>query len=302
MPNELIKTIAGERKELMQVLNGIVPLRSVDENIIIATWNIKKFGKKKSDRTIQYIADIIERFDIVAIQEVMHDLDALKRLQNYLPGNYKFLVSEKSGNNERFAFLYDKRTVVNTGFVSNLTYPVSGKTHTGYQLHRIPYAASFKAGRFDFIVVNVHIYYGSGSAGKAEREKEIRNIVDYIHKMSSAEGSRVFDRDIFIVGDFNIAKYADKFFNALTSKKFKMPDGLDTTKTNLRQTATYDKIAWVPRKSFKFNGNFGVVPFNLAVYKGTEIRKLENIMSDHLPLWAEFQIKKLEQELDATLR
>jgi endonuclease/exonuclease/phosphatase family metal-dependent hydrolase len=302
MTKDISKTIATERKELMRLLNDSVPLRSVDENIIIATWNIKKFGKNKTDRAIQYIADIIERFDIIAIQEVMHDLDALKRLQSFLPGNYKFLVSEKSGNNERFAFLYDKRTVVNTGFVTNLTYPVAGKTHTGYQLHRIPYAASFKAGRFDFVIVNVHIYYGSGSAGKKAREEEIRNIVEYIHKMSNAEGSRVFDRDIFIVGDFNIAKYADKFFNALTSKKFKMPDGLAQTKTNLRQSATYDKIAWVPRKSFKFNGRFGVVPFNFAVYKGTPVRKLENLMSDHLPLWAEFQIKKLEQELDAALK
>lgn len=302
MAKKIEKIIAEERKKLMELLNQDVPLRCIDENILLATWNIKKFGEKKEDRAIQYMADIIERFDIVAIQEVMYNLDGLKRLQSYLPGNYKFLVSEKTGNNERFAFLYDSRTVENTGFVTNLTYPVSGDSHEGYQLHRIPYAASFRAGRFDFIVVNVHIYYGSNSKGKQHREDEINNIVSYIHKMAGAEGSRAFDRDIFLVGDFNIEKYADRFFEALTSKKFKMPEGMDKLKTNLKQTATYDKIAWVPRKSFKFHDNFGVIDFSGSIYKEKSIDELDDIMSDHLPLWAEFQICSLQQELDAVLK
>jgi hypothetical protein len=160
----------------------------------------------------------------------------------------------------------------------------------------------FKTGCSDFIIVNVHIYYSNGSAGKEEREKEIHNIVNDIHKMSNAEDNCTFDRNIFIVGNFNIAKYTDKFFNALTSKKFKIPEGLNSTKTNLRQTVTYDKIAWVPRKSFKFAGNFRVVPFNLATYKDIPLRKLENIMSGHLLLWAAFQIKKLEQKLYDALK
>jgi len=302
MPKNIEKIIAEERKELLLLLNDEVPLRCIDENILIATWNIKKFGEKKEDRAIRYMADIIERFDIIAIQEVMYNLDGLKRLRDYLPGNYKFLVSEKTGNNERFAFLYDSRTIENTGFVSNLTYPVSGDTHEGYQLHRIPYAASFRAGRFDFIIVSVHIYFGSNSLGEKHRQVEINNIVDYIHKMSGAEGSRAFDRDIFLVGDFNIEKYADKFFEALTSKKFTMPEDMNQLKTNLKQTATYDKIAWVPRKSFKFRGNVGVVNFAEKIYKEKSLEQLNNIMSDHLPLWAEFQICSLEQELDAILK
>jgi endonuclease/exonuclease/phosphatase family metal-dependent hydrolase len=296
------KTIVKERKVLMNYLNDNVPLRSLDDNLIIATWNVKKFGPTKEDRAIQYIADIVERFDIVAFQEVQNDLDGLRRLQKLLPGNYQFLVSETTGNNERFAFFFDKRSVISTGYVSNLTFPVSAKTHIGYQIHRVPYAASFKAGRFDFIIVNVHILFGEGNEGEKMREEEINKLVDYIHKMSVSPDGKTFDKDIFVMGDFNINKYGDKFFNALKGKNFLMPDGMDELKTNTKLNKTFDKIAWVPRKSFIHSGRFGVIDFNGLIYKGLEPAKLCDTMSDHLPLWAEFKIKVLEQELDSYLK
>jgi endonuclease/exonuclease/phosphatase family metal-dependent hydrolase len=68
MPTEP-QIIAAERKALMGMLAEI-PLRSVDENVVIASWNIAQFSNKKKMRALQYIADICERFDIIAIQEV----------------------------------------------------------------------------------------------------------------------------------------------------------------------------------------------------------------------------------------
>lgn len=38
--------IASERKSLVDLLD-IVPLRSVDENVLIASWNIAQFSDKK---------------------------------------------------------------------------------------------------------------------------------------------------------------------------------------------------------------------------------------------------------------
>ncbi|AKH38539.1 MULTISPECIES: hypothetical protein [Nitrosomonas] len=80
--------IASERQELMKLL-AKVPLRSVDENVLIASWNIAQFSDKKKKRALQYIADICERFNIVAIQEVKSNLRGLAKLQELLPGNYK---------------------------------------------------------------------------------------------------------------------------------------------------------------------------------------------------------------------
>ncbi|RJR32882.1 MAG: hypothetical protein C4567_17700 [Deltaproteobacteria bacterium] len=293
--------IATERKALMNLMDEgdyKIPNRRVDENLLLATWNIQQFGNKKSARALQYIADICERFDIVALQEVKTDLRGLSKLQELLPGNYKILVTDPTGNNERFAFLYDKRTVISTGLACEIGFTVSGETHTGYQLHRMPYCASFRAGRFDFVLTSVHIFYGKTEADKAERVKEIAALVDYIDRQSKAEKDKVFDRDFFVVGDFNIEEMGDRFFNALSAKGFQMPPNLNTLHTNFARDKTFDKIAWVDRPSFSFSGNCNIVPFYKALFQDAGPPGGKAEISDHLPLWAEFKINKLTQELD----
>ena len=298
---ELDSVIANERKELMRLMEKgsfRIPKRQVDENILVATWNIQNFSNRKSLRAIQYMADICERFDIIALQEVKTDLRGLSRLQELLPGNYKILVSDPTGNNERFAFLYDKRTVFSTGLVCEIGFKVPAKTHQGYQLHRMPYCASFRAGRFDFVIASAHIYYGKTAKERLQRKEEIRMLVEFIDKRSKTEGTKVFDRDFFVVGDFNIEEAGDQFFEALKSKGFKMPPKLRNLKTNFLQNATYDKICWMDRPSFSFTGKANVVPFGQVLFQERTPKGGKKEISDHLPLWAEFQIKKLTQELD----
>jgi endonuclease/exonuclease/phosphatase family metal-dependent hydrolase len=300
MPSDTLQ-IAKERKALMDLMDDgdyRVPKRMVDENLLLATWNIQQFSNQKSDRALQYIADICERFDIIALQEIKTDLRGLSRLQALLPGNYKILVTDPTGNNERFAFLYDKRTVISTGLVCEIGFTVPGKTHTGYQLHRMPYCASFRAGRFDFVITNVHIFYGETKADEEARQKEITELVNFIDKRSQAAKSKVFDRDFFVMGDFNIEAMGDRFFQALVEKGFKMPDNLNQLFTNFERNRTFDKIAWVNRPSFSFADNCNVVPFNEVVFQNTEPKGGKAEISDHLPLWAEFRINKLTQELD----
>ena len=79
--------IAKERQALMKLMDSDphrIPRREIDENVLIASWNIAQFSNKKKSRALQYIADICERFDIVAIQEVKSDLRGLSRLQKLL--------------------------------------------------------------------------------------------------------------------------------------------------------------------------------------------------------------------------
>jgi len=307
MPDEAV-TIASERQALMQLMDTDqyrIPRREVDENVLIATWNIAQFSEKKEDRALQYIADICERFDIIAIQEVKTDLRGLSRLQELLPGNYKILVSDPTGNYERMAFLYDKRTVVSTGLVCEIGFGGTLSEPTAFQFNRMPYCASFRAGRFDFIIVSVHIAEATsiGSAGEDLREKEIDELVKFVKKRSDQETGKVFDPDFFVLGDFNIQSGGDRFFNALTQgpdPKFEMPPGMDNLGTNFSQTGTYDKIAWLPRPDFEFSGKFGVVPFGDVLYKeaGQADDTARKKVSDHLPLWTEFRINELSQELD----
>jgi endonuclease/exonuclease/phosphatase family metal-dependent hydrolase len=306
MPTEA-QIIAKERQALMDLMETApyrIPHREIDENVLIATWNIAQFSNKKKARALQYIADICERFDILAIQEVKGDLRGLSRLQNLLPGDYRILVSDPTGNNERMAFLYDKRTVISTGLVCEIGFSGDLLQPASFQFNRMPYCASFRAGRFDFVIASVHIAEGSshGEAGLALREKEIDMLVSFLKERVKQDPGKVFDADFFVVGDFNIQESGDRFFKALTGgadPKFKMPDGMEALGTNFSQTKTYDKIAWFPRKDFVFTGNFGVVPFGNVLYKesGQEKDAARKEISDHLPLWAEFRIKELTQEL-----
>ena len=298
------RIIAEERRALMKLMDEgpyAIPKRQIDDNILIATWNIQHFSNRKTRRAIQYIADMCERFDIVALQEIKTDLRGLAKLQELLPGNYKILVSDPTGNYERFAFLYDKRTVISTGLVCEIGFNVPAKTHQGYQLHRMPYCASFRAGRFDFVVVNAHIYYGSSTKERRQREEEIRMLVKFIDRRARTERTKVFDRDFFVLGDFNIEEAGDEFFNALVHKGFQMPASLKTLKTNFSRNATYDKIAWVDRPSFSFSGNVNVIPFGDVLFQDHNPEGGKKEISDHLPLWAEFKINRLTQELDQVI-
>lgn len=295
------RIIVEERRSLMKLIDEgpyAIPKRQIDDNILIATWNIQHFSNRKSRRVIQYIADICERFDIVALQEIKTDLRGLAKLQELLPGNYKILVSDPTGNYERFAFLYDKRTVISTGLVCEIGFNVPAKTHQGYQLHRMPYCASFRAGRFDFVIANAHMYYGKSTKERRQRKEEIKMLVKFIDRRARTERTKVFDRHLLVVGDFNIEEAGDDFFKALVHKKFQMPANLRTLSTNFSRDATYDKIAWVDRPSFSFSGNVNVVPFGDVLFQDRQPRGGKKEISDHLPLWAEFKINRLTQELD----
>ena len=78
----------------------------------MATWNIREFDSPKYGPRLPeamfYIAEIISRFDLVAVQEVRGDLAALKQLIKVLGDQYwDYLVTDvtlgASGNDERLA-------------------------------------------------------------------------------------------------------------------------------------------------------------------------------------------------------
>ena len=303
MPDSAV-VIAQERVALMELMDTgsfKVPSRKLNENLVIASWNIQHFSNNKSKRALQYIADICERFDIVALQEVKTDLRGLQRLQELLPGHYKILVSDPTGNHERFAFLYDKRSIIPTGLVCEIGFNVPAKTHQGYQLHRMPYCASFRAGRFDFTMVSAHIYFGKTKKERAQREEEISELAKFVARRSRTERTKVFDRDFFVVGDFNIEEAGDRFFDALITEGFVMPGKMKSLKTNFGRDKTYDKIVWVDRPSFRFTGKLNIVPFGDVVFQDQSPKGGRKQISDHLPLWAEFEINSLTQELDQIL-
>ena len=92
-PDEVSADLATLRSALDDDNNGGVPARALDRNLLIATWNIRAFGdlteKWESAEEIRpsatctrllCIAEIISRFDVIAIQEARDNLKALRHL------------------------------------------------------------------------------------------------------------------------------------------------------------------------------------------------------------------------------
>ena len=88
--SERIRIIENIQR-LKQALTEQVPKKNLEENLLIATWNIRELGKNdkavRLRETLFYMAEIISSYDLVAIQEVGEDLKDLKDLIKILgPG------------------------------------------------------------------------------------------------------------------------------------------------------------------------------------------------------------------------
>ena len=129
--------------------------RSGPDNLRLATWNIRDFDSNKFKHgprlaeSFHYLAEIIARFDLVAVQEVNRDLAPLRRLLFLLGPNWDYIVTGvtegQSGNEERMAFLYDRNRVRFTNLAGQvvlprtLVTPSAEATNGGVQFVRAPY-------------------------------------------------------------------------------------------------------------------------------------------------------------------
>ena len=50
-------------------LDKQIPEKTATETLLLATWNIREFGDNRRNESFYYLAEIISRFDLIAIQE-----------------------------------------------------------------------------------------------------------------------------------------------------------------------------------------------------------------------------------------
>lgn len=297
---------------------------------MLATWNIRDFDSAKYgarlDEAIYYIAEIIDSFDLVAVQEVNKDLTGLNRLMRILGGHWGAIFTDVTlgsrGNTERMAFLFDKRKVTFGGLAGELVLPgekKGGKLVAPTQLARTPFVCGFRSGWTKFMLATVHIYYGPGKAEPPERIREIREVSQKMAKITKEKNS--WARNLILLGDFNIFKPKNKTFQEIIDAGFKIPEELRKLPANVKQDKHYDQIAFMRRKGrMEWTGKAGVLNFYDTVFrledektylkrmmpgfnttaKGTPRTERSKAsyykgwrthqMSDHLPMWVELKI------------
>jgi endonuclease/exonuclease/phosphatase family metal-dependent hydrolase len=287
-----------------------IPSSKIDETLNIATWNIRAFGKgQRTEAAIHYLAEILGQFDLIGIVELCDDLTdlgrVLKVLGPYWRAVYSDMIPDDGGNRERLGFIYDKRAVIFNGLAAEAN-PPRKKKDTEYlsdiSFWRSPYMASFRAGSFDFVVLSVHIRWGGSDK---ERVKEIAALADWIEAKRREKTSE--DKDLIVMGDFNIESRDDPLFAAITKHGLEIPRALlGAHGTDLKKDKRYDQILHQPIYPRNFTNAGGELDFygddahiKQLFPEGMTKEKFTYQLSDHLPLWMQINTdiegQKLEQ-------
>jgi len=146
-----------------------IPARAPNR-LLIATWNIANFGvQERTGDDRKLIAEIASWFDIFAVQETHENYGDLADVHHNLGGSWRFVMSDRAGNDERLAFLYDGAKVKLLEEIGEVAFPpkdnakvtLAGITQAFAGFDRNPYFATFQTGNFTVLVATVHLFFGS---------------------------------------------------------------------------------------------------------------------------------------------
>ncbi len=281
--------------KLREKLAQQVPQRTVNETLLLATWNIRDFDSAKyghrSKEAMYYIAEIISHFDLVAVQEVNADLQALERLMDILGGWWKYIFSDvtagTSGNRERGAFIYDSRKVKFGGLAGEIVIPpkkMPDRTiEPQRQLARTPFLCGFESGYLRFMLCTVHIYYGRSVAVDPTRLEEIKVLSEFlIHRVKDAHA---WARSLVLLGDFNIFDTDDPTYQAIVDAGFFLPPQFKQVTSNAAGDKHFDQMAFVSKayddhivQQRLRRANAGVFDFFEFVYTDDEVETYRSEM------------------------
>jgi Endonuclease/Exonuclease/phosphatase family len=300
-------------ESLKLLLNTIkefgLPSSKLDETLIVASWNIREFGKaRRPKKALHLVAEILGQFDLIAIVELREDLADLAEVLSYLgpywSAVYSDTVDDAGGNGERIGFVFDTRAVQFNGFAGNVQ-PSRKKEGEEYlydkAFWRPPYLASFSSGNFDFIAIAAHIRWGKSGAARTD---EISRLAEWIKKKTARENFA--DKDVIVFGDFNTE--GQDMIKELTNYGLKIPKALEDVRTNVNQTAHYDHILYLPKftdhRSFTNQG--GCLQAWQAIgellFPNKTDGEITYLLSDHYPIWMKLKTDVEEELLDQLIR
>ena len=294
-----------------RIRSAEIPSSSLDESLNLCTRNIRHWGQKNRMRfSLHCIAEIFFQFDLIAVTELWRDISELKYVLDllgpYWKGEFLDYTSDPGGNRERIAFVYDSRAVKFTGLAAEsdgprYKGPCTGEWVPHFNWWRKPYMASFKAGQFDFVLLAVHLQWGT----TVGRKKELSQLAAWINSFQKDEYR--IDRDVIALGDFNITSYRSALYKAVSQYGLSAPESILTLKlgSNLRKNKRYDQILHHPTITGSvFSKHGGVVDFYksnhkaLKPYKDLDKNAFTFELSDHLPLWVQLNLDTEDEQLD----
>jgi hypothetical protein len=283
---------AGEAGDATGLDDGGIEQPPVPEGhntIRIATVNLNPFDQRKASKphVVDRLAQVIRRFDVVAIQGVrardqgilLEFVEAINAEERH----YDFATPPSLGQEdvEQYsAFLFDRSTVE---IDRSTVCVVDGEG----RFRREPLVASFRARgpsaeeAFTFTLVNVH-------TDPSRAVAEVDLLAD-VYRAVRDDGRG--EDDVLVLGDLGADLLAScgadgRHLGALGQ----VPDiacAVSDVPSTTRGTRLVDNVLFGRRATSEFTGRSGVVDlireFDLSMRQAVEI-------SDHLPIWAEFSV------------
>lgn len=244
------------------------------------SWNIQNFGDSKIGAEINFIAETIKQYDVVALQEIVAGpggSKAVARLHEVLNrsgAKWEYTISDPTTSvghgSERYAFLWKTSKVKKIG---------SAWLDTNYAdlIDREPYLCTFEYREKRFTVVNFHAI---PKAKQPETEiKYLQHLPGLYPKLN-----------LVFAGDFNCPQSHSVFIplqklgykSAFTKQKTTLKKAC---KTNDCLASEYDNI-WYSIKKTKL-----IKAEAIHFYKYFKSLKSAKRVSDHIPVSIEFDLK-----------
>ncbi|WP_300436017.1 endonuclease/exonuclease/phosphatase family protein [Christiangramia sp.] len=262
-------------------LTSLVWCNLLIAQVKVSSWNLQNFGKTKSEAEVNFVADVLRDFDVVALQEIVAGYggtQAVAKLADALNrrgAKWDYLVSEPTESTpyatERYAFLWKtskvkrlKRGWLEQNFV--------------HEIDREPYLINLSYNGKAFTLVNFHAI-----PKKKQPETEIKYF-KFLPELYP-------ENNLLFLGDFNVPQ-SHTVFNPL--KKIGFRPVVRDQKTTMKMDCVEDECLASKYDNIFYNSNevrllhSGVVHFYRSFQGMVAARRI----SDHVPVWVELDFRK----------
>jgi hypothetical protein len=328
---------------LRQKLSSEITDRVGKNSLLIATWNLRDFDTNRLGHghrlreAFYYIAEIVSAFDLVVLQEVGRNLDALELLMSILGESWDYFatgaVEVRGGAEERMAFVFRQDKIRFRKIAGEVVLPggqmttpqgADNEPRDGQPLQfvRAPFMAAFEAGtvRLNFCVLHIRHVRGGKDDMPHRHAAELEALARFFRDRQDRERE-----DYILIGDFGVAAPAE-LMKALEGQRFDVPEALTQKRAYLTGEKFYDQIAFRIRKDRLEPGNAGTFRHFDAVFRDndTDFEAYQELMpedrandlwnggprgyytqhwrtwqiSDHQPLWVELKVDFSDHYLD----
>ncbi len=264
----------GPTEELPRPQLPPVPLGQIR----LASFNIRIYSTGSRDDTeLGLIADRLQQFDLVAIQE-LRDEEVVQRTLSILEARghvYHAMISPPVGRGvkERYAFLWRPKKIAPLDVGTVWPDPAD-------DFIREPFYASFRAGSFDFTLITIHVIFGDRIGDR--REEAL--LLDDVYR--TIQNSNPDEQDVILLGDFNLPP-EDR---GMAEVDFSLDPVLaGDVRTTISDASLYDNFWWDLQYLTEWTGAAGIDHFDEAVF-GDDDHAALLAVSDHRPIWVTLEI------------